>query len=313
MGYLDDLKKQAQGIRKEQQDPPPQEHHQAAVERALQLSLRLIYGYLVELVEHLNVVKPEVSVSYEIEGYGRIADLRQDNYTLQIDDRRLIGSITLSFTCGHPEPRPRVMRAPDRSAFMKQRDYLLRHGLTFDSKLAVSGEGTLLVEPMITVSLRFSPDPKARRIRFDIKNLSCLGQESYLIDPIRLNRQHLDGIAGLVLRKPDSLEKLTGPLITDDAKMRIRQALVEERKQQLRHDAEAAAISRAERKAEAETRIPARTRRATLLALGRLAAAGNALWKRLTPCVLSACRLGFNELKQVASKITARMHTRLLR
>lgn len=310
MGYLDDLKRQAQGIRQGQQDSSPQEQQQAAVDRALQLSLRLIYGYLAELAEHLNVVEPELSVCYDIEGYGRIADLRQHDYTLQIDDLRVISDLTLSFICSHAEARPRIMRTTDRSTFLKQRDYLWRHGLTFDSKLAVGGEGTVLFEPAVPVSLRFSPDSKARRIRFVIKNLSRLGEESYLIDPLRLKRQHLDGIAGLVLRQPDSLEKLTGPLITDDAKTRIRQALAEERKRQLRYDVIAAAISRAEQKAEAENRISARTRRATLVALRRLV---TALRKRLTPYVCSAYRRVLDELKQVVARISAQIHTHLLR
>lgn len=313
MGYLDDLKRQAQIICTKHQGPSPQEQQQAAVERALQLSLRLIYGYLRELAGQLNVVKPDLSVSYDIEGYGRIADLSQGEYTLRIDDPRVIGDLSLSFACGHHNPRPRVMRTPDRSAFLKQRDYLWRHGLKFDSKLAVNGEGTFLLEPMVPVSLRFLPDPKTRRIRFVTKNLDRLGEESYLIDPLRLNRQHLDGIAGLVLRKPNSLEKLIGPLITDEAKTRIRQALAEERKRQLRHEAKAAAISLAEQKAEAERRIPVRVRRATLMTIARLAAAVNALGKRLRPHVLSAYQRGLDGLKHLVSKISAQIHTHLFR
>jgi hypothetical protein len=313
MGYLDDLKKQAQVLSTEQQGPGPQEQQRAAVERALQLALRLIYGYLRELAEQLNVVKPDISVSYDIEGYDRLAGLSQGDYTLWIDDPRVIGDLCLSFACRHHNARPRVMRTPDRSAFLKQRDYLWRHGLKFDSKLAANGEGTYLLEPMVPVSLRFLPDSQTRRIRFVIKNLNRLGEESYLIDPLRLNRQRLDGIAGLVLRKPNSLQKLTGPLITDDAKTRIRQALAEERKRQLRHEAKAAAISLAEQKAEAERRLPVRVRRTTLTTIRRSAAAVNAQGKRLQPHVLSAYQRGVDELKDLVSKVFAQIQRYLFR
>ncbi|MFZ0256914.1 MAG: hypothetical protein WAN46_15015 [Gammaproteobacteria bacterium] len=309
MDYLDDLRKQAQVLRGEQVGPSPEERQQAAVERVLQLSLRLIYGYLRELAAQLNVVKPHLSVSYDIEGYGQIADLSQGDYILGIDAPTVIGDLSLAFACGSRDPRPRVIRTSHRSAFLKQRDYLWRHGLKFDSKLAVGGEGTFLLEPMVPVSLRFLPDPKVRRIRFVIKNLDLLGEESYLIDPLRLKRQHLDGIAGLVLRKPNSLEKLTGTLITDDAKVRIRQALAEERRQQLCHEAEAAAISLAEQKAKAEGRLAVRMCRA----IGRLTAAVNSLCRRLHPYALSACQRGLDELKCVASKISTRVHTYLFR
>lgn len=313
MDYLDDLRKQAEMLRTEQAAPSPQEQQQAAVERALQLSLRLIYGYLRELAAQLNVVKPHLSVSYDIEGWGRIADLSQGEYLLRIDDPTLIGDLSLCFACGARDARPRVVRTSDRAAFLKLRDYFWRHGLKFDSKLAVGGEGTFLLEPMVPVSLRFLPDLTTRRIRFVIKNLDVLGEESYLIDPLRLKREHLDGIAGLVLRKPNSLEKLTGPLITDDARARIRQALAEERRQQQRHEAQAAAISLAEQKAEAEGRLAARMCRAIMAAIGRLTAAGNGLYKRLRPYAISACQWGLGELKRVGSKISTRVQTHRFR
>ena len=313
MGYLDDLKKQAQVIREEDQGPSPAEQQQAAIERALQLSLRLIHGYLRELIDQLNVVKPDISAGYDIEGFGRLADLSQGDYLLHLDDPRVIGDLALAFVCGHAEASPRVMRTSDRSAFVKQRDYLWRHGLKFESKLAVSGEGTFLLEPMIPVSLRFLPDARARRIRFVIKNLETLGEESYLIDPLRLKRQHLDGIAGLVLRKPNSLERLTGPLISDDAKTRIRQALAEERKQQQHHEARAAAISQAEQQAAAQRRMPARMRRATMMAIDRLTATVNALWNELRPHALAASRWAADRLKHLVAKLSAQIHTHLFR
>lgn len=313
MGYLDDLKKQAQGIRQEQLDPSLQEHQQAAVQRALQLSLRLIYGYLAELTEHLNLVRPDITVRYDIEGYGTIADLRQGDYVLQVDDPRLIGDLALSFACAATESHARAIRTADRSAFLRQRDYLWRHGLKFDSKLAVSGEGTLLIEPVVPVTLRFVPDVKTRRIRFVIHNLDRLGEESYLIDPLRLNRQHLDGIAGLVLRKPDSLQQLTGPLITDHAKTRIRKALAEERKRQLRHEAKAAAISLAEQKAATERRLSARLRRASRTAVDDLADALVALGKWLRPYALSAHRWSLSTLRRLIAKLSAGIQSHLSR
>lgn len=308
MGYLDDLKKQARIVREEQQGSNPQEQQQTAIERVLQLSLRLIYGYLRELTEQLNVVKPDLSVSYDIEGYGRITGLCQGDYMLRIDDPQRTGEVSLAFACGHHDARPRVMRTPDRLAFLKQREYLWRHGLKFDSKLTVTGEGIFLLEPLIPVSLRFLPDLKTRRIRFLIKNLEDLGEASYLIDSHSLKREHLDGIAGLVLRKPNSLEKLIGPLITDNARLRIRQALAEERKQQVRHEAKAAAVFLAEQKAAAERRFPAKLRRAAMIAVDRLTAITNALCKRLRPPAQAVAQRALDGLKRIGSRISARIH-----
>jgi hypothetical protein len=313
MGYLDDLKKQAQTIREEQRSSSPQEEQQAAIERALQLSLRLIYAYLRELATQLNVVKPNLSVSYDIVGYGRIADLSQGDYSVEVDDFKIIGELSLAFACRHRDPRPRVITTADGCAFLRQRDFLGRHDLKFDSKLAISGGGTFLLEPWVPVSIRFLSDTKTRRIRCVIKNLEHLGEESYLIDPLRLKRPHLDGIAGLVLRKPNSLEKLTGPLITDSARVRIRRALAEERRQQLRHEAEVAAISCAEERAEAERRFLARVRRGSTLASDRLVAAARGLWKHFASYVIAVCQAGYEELKNMSSKISKQIHSYLSR
>lgn len=302
MGYLDDLKKQAQVIRAEQHASSMREHQRAAVERALQLSLRLVHGYLRELAAQLNIVQPSLSISYDIEGYGRIRDMIQSDYTVEVDDAKVIGELTFSFACRHRDTRPRVVRMPDRAAFLRQRDTFWRHDLKFESKLAVSGEGSFLLEPTVPVSLRFLPDPDTCRIRCVIKNLELLGEETYLIDPLRLKREHLDGIAGLVLRKPNSLEKLTGPLITNDAKVRIRQALAEERREQQRHEAEVAAISLAEQEAEAEKRFSARMRRKIRRALDPMAAAVHGLGRRLPRDAIAACQGGLEALKRMGSK-----------
>lgn len=313
MAYLDELKQQAQVIRGEQKGGSPEARQQAVVARTVHLSLRLIHRYLQELAEQLNVVKPIVSASYDIEGYGSLADLSQQDYTVQVDDPKNIGAISFTCSCLHHDTRPRLLRTPDRFAFLKQRDYLWQHGLQFDSKLTVSGEGTFFLDPSVPMTLRFLPDNTNHRIRLVIKNFDRLGEDSYFIDPRKIDRQRLDGIAGVVLRKPNSLERLTGPLIADEVKARIRHALEQEQAEPLHPEETMAVIALAKQQREAEKRRVAKLHRAANTAFGNLMQTLRTALKQLRPVITATGRRCVSKLRQLAATATARLSARLLR
>ncbi len=187
MGYLDDLKKQSEVIRSEQERQESQESQQSAVARELQPALRAIHEYLREAIEVLNVVQPEVPVGYDIKGVGPLNNLRQENYTLSVDNWENINQLAVRFECQQPKADVRVVNVKGRNEFVAQREYLWRNNFQFKEKFTMDG-GSLYVEPKVIVRLEFSPDIKQRKIRLEIRNLLEVGTTTRWIDAKDVSR-----------------------------------------------------------------------------------------------------------------------------
>ena len=222
MGYLENLKQEAQTVKAEQEHQRTSQQATQAHLDELRPSLRQIYGYLKDLVEQLNVVRPDLLLNYDIEGLGQLTGLRQDNYAVSADDANNLTSVTLTFSCGQDDGQRRTLQTADRDAFLRQRDYLWKHNLQFDYKVTATGQATFLLQPKITVRIEFLLEPEARKIRCTVRNLDRLGQDSYLIEPTAIDASGLDAIAALVLRKSRTLETLTGAGLSDQDRARIR-------------------------------------------------------------------------------------------
>lgn len=254
MGYLEDLKQEAQTRKAEQQRRETGEQAQQASIVELQPKLRQIYGYLKDLTEQLNVVKPDLRVNYQVEGLGQLQGLAQGDYAVSADNPNDLKSVTLSFSCGRGDDNRRTIQTADRDAFLRQREYLWQHNLQFDYKVSATGQTTFLLKPQITVRIEFVPDPAAHKIRCTVRNLDRLGKDSYLIEPEAINSAGLDAIAAVVLRKSSSLETLTGAKLSEQDRARIREALQKEQEELRRHDRIVATITAAEERQATQNR-----------------------------------------------------------
>jgi hypothetical protein len=254
MGFLEDLKQEAQTVKAERQQQETTEQALQASIAQLQPRLKQIYAYLKDLVEQLNVVKPDLRVSYEVEGLGQLTGLKQGNYAVSADDPNNLNSVTLTFSCGHSDGDRRALQTADREAFLRQRDYLWEHNLQFDYKVSATGQATFLLQPQVTVKIECVPDCAAKKIRCTVRNLDRLGKDSYLIDPDAINAAGLDAIAAVVLRKSKTLETLTGAKLSEQERARIRDALQKEQEELRRHDRIVATITAAEERQATENR-----------------------------------------------------------
>ncbi len=260
MGYLDELKKQSEVIRSEQERQESQESQQSAVARELQPALKAIHEYLREAIEVLNVVQPEVPVGYDIKGVGPLNNLRQENYTLSVDNWENINQLAVRFECQQPKADVRVVNVKGRNEFVAQREYLWRNNFQFKEKFTMDG-GSLYVEPKVIVRLEFSPDIKQRKIRLEIRNLLEVGTTTRWIDAKDVSRDKLDEITGLILRKSRDLDALSTGQMTDEMRMRIKEGLRKEQEMRRRHEVQLAAQRAAEEQAKTEDKLVSRLRK----------------------------------------------------
>ena len=260
MGYLDELKKQSEVIRSEQERQQGEDSQESTLVRELQPAMTVIHGYLKEAIEVLNVVQPEVPVGYDVKGLGPLKNLRQENYTLSIDNHEVIRKLAVRFECLQPNADVRVVTVKGRNEFVAQREYLWRNNFQFKEKFTMDG-GSLYVEPKVIVRLEFSPDVKQGKIRLEIRNLLEVGSTTRWIDKKDVTRDKLDEITGLILRKSQDLNSLSTGQMTDEMRQRIKEGLRKEQEVRRRHEVQLAAQRAAEEAARTEDKLVSRLRR----------------------------------------------------
>ena len=260
MGYLDELKKQQEVIRSEQKRQQDLQGEESALARQLQPGLQTIHKYLREAIEVLNVVQPEVPVEYAVKGLGSLNNLRQENYTISVDDWQNIQELAVRFECLQPDADVRVLNIKGRNDFVAQREYLWRNNFQFKEKFTMDG-GTLYVEPKVIVRLEFSPDVKQRKIRLHIRNLLEVGSTTRWIEPKDITRDKLDELMGLILRKTRDLGSLSTGQMTEDMRARIKEGVRREQEVRRRHEVQLAAELAAEEQARTEDKLVSRLRR----------------------------------------------------
>ena len=88
MGLLDDLKNQAETLRaKEQQGEAGSGDKSQFYDKEIHPRMKEIYGFLKEMTENLNFIKPETIVQYPIYPGGEKQAFRQGKYKKVSDDR----------------------------------------------------------------------------------------------------------------------------------------------------------------------------------------------------------------------------------
>ncbi len=259
MGYLDELKKQSESLRNEQDGQGDRELEESRILQALQPALQTILHYLEDLAKVLNVVKPKISMSYDVKGYGTLGGLYQRDYSVQVDNREHIQEITLSFECADTNMEEKIFTIEGRDAFLRQRDYMSKNNLQFNEKLSVDGRGTFYLEPRIYARFLFLPDLTQGKIKLQMRNFLGLGRTDRWIDPKNVSKDTLDSdLGGLILRKTTDIDQLSTARMTEDMRKQI-QVSLKQREQEAQKQLEERIAE--EQKAQEEARLVNRLRR----------------------------------------------------
>ncbi len=258
MRYLDQLKKQSntEQPRDKQRDSELEERR---IVQKLQPGLLAILHYLEELASVLNEVNPELLVSYDIEGYGKLVDFRQQTYQVEVDNRDDIRQITLSFECLDENPDPKVLVVDGRDAYLRQREYLWKNNLRFKDKFTMDDQGKFFLEPKVRIQFVFSADIKQCKIKLEMRNFQSIGYMQRWIAPDNISEETLDhDLGGLILRKIDDLDELSTGKMTEEMRQEIKEKLRQAQQAQKQQDERIAAE---EEKAMLEGRLVNRLRR----------------------------------------------------
>jgi hypothetical protein len=232
MGLLDDLKAQAE--RRKYEDA--EKRRQAAALEAAYVErihpvMQRIFGYLSELVENINYLKPETLVHFAIREFDCFDDLRQQDYLLSTDSLDRMQQIQLRFTC--VGQRPLNFAVTPTSVASDLRELLMDHGLTFRTmdyydEYHNSIGGRFEVEPRVPGRVVVEADIPHTLVRLTLINFDSpsLHRAHYL--PEEVASRFLDNLGSYILRKNQHLTRLFLP---EETRKAIRIRLEEERDQ----------------------------------------------------------------------------------
>ena len=100
MGVLDELKQEVEDRKaKEGESQDTTQADTELVRRKLVPKMKALYNYFKEFHEHLQVVSPDVTGDYVLEGLGTLTNLRQSDYKLATDDPKSILKFVFHWSC----------------------------------------------------------------------------------------------------------------------------------------------------------------------------------------------------------------------
>jgi len=210
MGLLDDLKQQADSLRKKQQLTQAELNQNLVLAHA---KLKEALQYWIELFNSLNVIKPVVSRYYYLEGgVTKLENLLQCDYNvngrrLTLDHHEFIEAIVLRFRCAgegsitlEKQSDPMVQRL---------RDHLWQHNLKFDVKeyrneRGYVERGIFTIPCEVPVMITMVADLENAQIKIITKNLEKFGEYTYLYDFDEFGKDVLEELAKVIIAKPNA-------------------------------------------------------------------------------------------------------------
>lgn len=208
MSLLDDLRNQADVLRKQQASGSSMRDHHF---HAIHARLKVAYKYLSELVDSLNTLQPEVIRYYYVEPSRILENLRQGSYAISarkktIDNADYFEEVVVRTRC--TGTRKLCFDKEGDALVNRMRDSLWGHSLRFDlresrSERGYINSGSFTVEPDVPVSISIAGVPDLGHIAIVIRNLEKLGEMSFTYEIDEVDIPLVEELAGLLIGKPN--------------------------------------------------------------------------------------------------------------
>jgi hypothetical protein len=204
MDLLDQLKRQAETQKQQQQ---AQDDDQAQALTSIHEALLAASRYVTELASSLNVVKPEVTRVFAVQGNACLQNLLQCDYLVRerrktVDFKDYFEQVTLRFHAVGQQVL--TLETYADHATDRLRNYLQAYGLRFETQAFRNERGVTLktvvsVLPDVPASVTATADWASGTIRLKLRNVEAIGDAEYCYDPAEVDRKLLDELAKLIL------------------------------------------------------------------------------------------------------------------
>jgi hypothetical protein len=225
MGILDDLKKEAEGKKvQEEQDALVQEDRERYMREVLDPAMRGLFNFSHDLAKQLNYVNPDITAHYRIPGVRNVQDFKQGEYFVEDYHE---GTFTFRFVCSNNQ-KYRIQTNTDAD-LERIKDFLWRRGLRyqarefFDSSYNKAGE--FHVEGRVQVDLEFVTRVDSQSIELKISNYGDFETLTVSIDPADVDERFHDELGRFVMRQPGRLLDYNKFRFTDEQRQQLREQL----------------------------------------------------------------------------------------
>ncbi len=208
----------AQAAAAQTQTQTDESYSQRLLARRLNDALRRSYDYFHQFTQHLNVLKPAVSLNYALDARHRFADPHWSegvaNYrTNGRSEEVLLESVVLRlrFSAAAVE----VMIAEEKITAFRNELQILNLEISEETNVGRTGKaGTRFkLAGSIPVQLNFRADMLAEHIAVRARNIGGLGLSAYALDPDAMTHTTFDAIGlcllGRATHMPESLKPVT--------------------------------------------------------------------------------------------------------
>jgi hypothetical protein len=208
MSYLDELKQVAEKKKSEELSQQQKEQEQEEKFRVtVRPALRCIHQYFMELVKHLNYVKPIVSMSYQVEGLGEMYNLQQSNYRISgYTERGDECSFSFDSVGQHSF---RILKNTELEMKSLKKE-LWKHNIQHTCSEQLNDaykleKAAFVIKPFVQVRFHFRADFDTMNIDLYMKNFNRLEERIFTVKPCEVNQKFLDELTKFILKQPNTL------------------------------------------------------------------------------------------------------------
>ena len=225
MSLLDDLKKQAET--KASRDSVQTKGAPGRAEqvwKSLEPKMKMIARYYKELGDNLNIVTPDTLCSYQLNKSVVFNNLKKADF--RITAKKANDFRCISFRYDLIGERDIKVAINNDMQAEKIRNVLSERGFRFVDKVESAKRIIFTIKPKITVLFEYSVDLENSLILLKIDNFDGAWTQLVRYQPEKVNEELLDETAKYILMKPNRFQQLSGNVVSEDMRAKLRATLM---------------------------------------------------------------------------------------
>lgn len=228
MSLLDDLKKEAEARAREGDGKTGDSQKTERNWHILAPKMHVIFKYYKELAENLNVLKPEDRRSYQLTRSVIFNHLKMENFRLAKRNDGDLRSFSFRYDLtGERDIRFAMNGMPH---IEKTRRILTERGFSFREIPESKSRSSFVITPRITVTFKYLVDLENCLILLQMDNFEGTWSQMVRYAPSSISEELLDETAKYILGKPNRFQELSGNVVSEDMRAKLRARLMKDGK-----------------------------------------------------------------------------------
>lgn len=231
MSLLDDLKKQAEDTKIGAR--PGSDSGDKDTTKKLEENwrkLRPVFAYLkhhfTELAETLNVLESETLFEFELDRNIKLRQLKSQNFKITAPKDNEEREFNFEFENVGEIPTNYKTHNPDETARLKS--LFKNNGINFAQKPDNKNQDIFQIKPKTKTTFQFVADVENNNIKFSSINYERLWTQVNYYTKEKITQELMDEMTKFAMRQPNRLNELSGNVVSDDVKTKLRAQLIKE-------------------------------------------------------------------------------------